>query len=83
VEQCISAHVGIELKLKMDTNISYIYITGLNITGLWHKKNYTFMCIIILNNKNIKGGRIVLRGPSGDIIEIFPLQIVRLLVSLM
>jgi len=40
------------------------------------------MCIIILNNKNIKGGRIVLRGLSGDTIEMPPLQIVRLLVSL-
>jgi len=57
----------------MDTNISYIYITGLNTTGLWHKKNYIFMCITILSDENIKKGRIVLRGPSGDVIEMPPL----------
>jgi len=66
----------------MDTDISYIYITGLNTTGLWHKKNYIFMCIIMLSDKNIKGGRIVLRGPSRDAIEMPLLQIVRLPVSL-
>jgi len=57
----------------MDTDISYIYITGLNILRLWHKKNYMFIYITILNNKNVKGGRIVLRGLSGDTIKIPPL----------
>ena len=67
----------------MDTNISYIYITRLNTTGLWHKKNYIFTYITMLSNKNIKRERIVLKGPSRDAIEMPPLQIVRLLVSLM
>jgi len=57
----------------MDINISHVYITGLNILGLWHKKNYMFIYIITLSDKKIKGERIVLRGPSGDTVEIPPL----------
>ena len=78
MERCISAQVGIELELGMDTDISHVYITGPNIPGLWHKKNYTFTCITTLSDENVEGGRIVLRGLSGDAVEMPPLQIVRL-----
>jgi len=36
------------------------------------------MCITTLSDKNVEGGKIVLRGLSGDSVEMPSLQIVRL-----